>query len=254
MARSIKSTRMLHPVISAEVQDSVPSKAVCDQLIQCYLRTFEGVFRVLHIPSFLRDCESYWVNPSAAKPSVLTKMLLVCAIGVPFFASPDQPRLRASCTKWIQAAESWLSAPHEKSRLNMAGLQIHILLLLARQVCSVDGDLTWISAGSLLRSAMHLGLHRDPHYFQKISRFNTEMRRRLWATVMEMTVQTSLDMGMPPLISPDEYDTQPPSNINDSELECLDDLDATPFSARPDHGYPTCWTRYNGLHALVAFL
>ncbi|PVH98296.1 hypothetical protein DM02DRAFT_596304 [Periconia macrospinosa] len=234
MARTIKATRMFYPTITTELQASVPSKIVCDQLVQCYLRTLEGVIRVLHIPSFLREYETYWKNTESAKPSVLIKILLVCAIGVAFFTGPEQPRLHASSTKWIQAAESWLSAPHQKSRLNMAGLQIHILLLLARQLCSVDGDLIWISAGSLLRTAMHIGLHRDPQHFQNISKFHVEMRRRLWATVMEMTVQSSLDMGMPPMISTDEFDTQAPSNINDSELDAPEE---TPFLSKSSHEF-----------------
>lgn len=230
MARTIKASRMLHLSVSQEVQDSIPPKETCDQLVQAYLRTFEAVFRVLHVPSFMKEYGSYWSNVASAKPSVLLKILLVCAIGVPFYTGSDQPHLRVSCTKWIQAAESWLSAPHEKSRLNMAGLQIQILLLLARQVCSVDGDLIWVPAGTLLRSAMHLGLHRDPGHFSKISVFHAEMRRRLWATVMEITVQSSLDMGMPPMVTSQDFDTLPPSNVNDDDIS---DADSTPLEPKP---------------------
>jgi hypothetical protein len=218
MARVIKTARTSHSTISPHVLSSIPTREVCDRLVQYYLRTFEGVFRVLHVPSFLEEYEAYWLNTATTKPSVLIKILLVCAIGAPFFTGPEQPRLRTNCVKWIQAAESWLSAPHEKSRLNMAGLQVHILLILARQTCSVDGDLIWIPAGALLRSAMHLGLHRDPANFPKISVFHAEMRRRLWATVLEITAQSSLDMGMPPLISCQDFDTLPPSNVNDEDI------------------------------------
>lgn len=218
MARTIKSNRIVRWSLPPEVQASLPAKHVCDQLIQCYLRTFEGVFRVLHIPTFLKECDEYWKNPSTTKPSVLMKMLLACAIGVSFYLGEGQARLRGSCTKWIQAAEQWLSAPHEKSRLNLTGIQIHILLLFARQIRSVDGDLVWISAGSLLRTAMHVGLHRDPSHFPKITPFDAEMRRRLWATVLELTVQTSLDMGMPPMLSIQDFDTRPPANINDENI------------------------------------
>ncbi|KAF2875534.1 hypothetical protein BDV95DRAFT_562105 [Massariosphaeria phaeospora] len=218
VGRALKAARMLQMPLDPELVSSVPQKDTCDQLVQCYFRTFEGVFRVLHIPTFQKEYDQYWENPEAAKPSVLMKILMVCAIGVPFYTGERQSRLRAASVKWIQATGSWLSSPHEKSRLNMAGIQIHTLLLLARQVCSVDGDLIWIPAGALLRSAMHLGLHRDPRHFPRISTFGVEMRRRLWATVLEITVQASLDMGMPPMISPDDYDTLPPSNINDEDI------------------------------------
>ena len=54
---------------------------------------------------------------------------------------------------------------------------------------------------------MHLGLHRDPSHFGKIGVFHGELRRRLGVTVLEITVQSSLDMGMPPLITANDYDT-----------------------------------------------
>lgn len=65
---------------------------------------------------------------------------------------------------------------------------------------------------------MHLGLHRDPSHFGKISAFHGEMRRRLWATILEITAQSSLDMGMPPMISANDYDTEPPTNVNDEDF------------------------------------
>lgn len=89
----------------------------------------------------MEEYQIFWTDLGAAVPSTLLKVLLVCAIGVVFYDGPEQPRLRADCAKWLQAAESWISAPHAKSRFNMAGTQINILILLAREVCAVDGDL-----------------------------------------------------------------------------------------------------------------
>ncbi|KAF2009156.1 hypothetical protein BU24DRAFT_380475, partial [Aaosphaeria arxii CBS 175.79] len=220
LARLIKGARLavVQPSVS-DLPSTLPPKDVCDKLVKGYLRTFESIFRVLHIPTFLEEYEKFWEDRSAAKPSVLMKVILVCAIGVPFYTGEDKGRLRAACTKWIQAAEGWLNGPHGKSRLNLTGVQIHILLLQARQMCCVDGDLIWISAGALLRSAMHLGLHREPTQFPKISAFHVEMRRRLWATILELTVQMSLDIGMPPTLSEDDYDTLPPSNLNDDQMD-----------------------------------
>lgn len=237
MARIIKTSRMLQPTISADIQKIIPPKEMCDALVEGYLRTFEGIYRVLHIPSFRTEYEGYWNGTVPAKPSVVLKILLVCAIGVPFYTGENQPRLRTSSAKWIQAAADWQCAPHAKSRLNMAGLQTQILTILARQVCNVDGDHIWIPAGSLLRTAMHLGLHRDPSHFGKISIYHSEMRRRLWATVLEITAQTSLDMGMPPMISANDYDTAPPANIDDEHIAEGRD---TPIEEQPLNVYTDC--------------
>src|SRR5690242_9712878 len=236
MARVLKTARMLLPTIAPEALSSLPCKVTCDALVAGYLRTFEGIFRVLHVPSFLREYDGYWLGEAQSRPSVQLKIMLVCAIGVPFYTGIDQPQLRVACAKWIQAAENWLAAPHAKSRLNMAGLQIQILVVLAKQVCNVEGDHIWILTGSLLRTAMYLGLHRDPSYFGKINTFHAEMRRRLWATVLELTAQSSMDTGMPPMISVQNYDTKPPSNVNDDDLseEYESPLNNEPLSACTD--------------------
>jgi hypothetical protein len=52
-----------------------------------------------------------------------------------------------------------------------------------------------------------------------MSVLHAELRRRLWATIVEMNVQFSLDSGMQPLFSTDDFDTLPPANIDDSEID-----------------------------------
>lgn len=119
---------------------------------------------------------------------------------------------------WIYAAHSWLSAPFHKARLNIDLLQVHCLLLLVRQTNSAGPELVWITAGSPLRTATHMGLHRDPTNYPEMPVFYAEIRRRLWATILEMTVQSSLDCGMPPMISRNDFDTLAPRNMKDDEI------------------------------------
>lgn len=120
--------------------------------------------------------------------------------------------------QWIYTAQAWLSGPLEKDRLNINGLQIHCLTILARQAFAIGGDLIWMSMGSLIHRAMQMGLHRDPKHLQTMSVLQSEIRRRLWATIIEMALQASLDSAMPPRISFDDFDTMPPSNVNDDEV------------------------------------
>ena len=76
-----------------------------------------------------------------------------------------------------------------------------------------------MSAGSLIHRAMQMGIHRDPKHLPAMTILQAEMRRRLWATIIELALQSSLDSSMPPRISLDEFDTEPPANINDEDLE-----------------------------------
>ncbi|RYP42685.1 hypothetical protein DL767_000054 [Monosporascus sp. MG133] len=89
--------------------------------------------------------------------------------------------------QWVFAAQTWLSGPLEKDRLNIAGQQIYCLTILARQIFSVDGDLVWLSKGSLVNEAMQMGLYRDPECLPAVPVLQAELRRRLWATIVDRT-------------------------------------------------------------------
>lgn len=171
------------------------------------------------MPSFQKEYVQYWNDPQTMNMGFVVKMLLVMAIGSCFYEDHGTPNtLHTLVRQWIHAAQLWLSAPFEKGRLNLSGLQVQCLLLQARQANAIGPDLVWIPAGGLLRTAFSMGLHRDPKHFPRMSVFQSEMRRRLWATILEMNVQYSLDSGMPTLISFHDFDCEAPSNINDADI------------------------------------
>ncbi|KAF7863219.1 hypothetical protein EAF04_007301 [Stromatinia cepivora] len=219
LGRKAKECQSAESSIPGGYRDFVPEKEISDRLVNAYFRTFESVYRILHIPTFEEEYALYWKDPAAASMAFVMKLLLVMAIGTCFYEDPIlSSSLHPKAQHWIAVAQAWVSAPSEKHRLNIVGLQIHCLLIIARQVNSVGGDLTWISAGSVYHLAMCLGLHRDPAHFPKMGPFHAEMRRRLWSTVLELSLQSSQDLGMSPLINTQDYDTELPANIDDSEI------------------------------------
>ncbi|EXJ77022.1 hypothetical protein A1O3_10179 [Capronia epimyces CBS 606.96] len=118
-----------------------------------------------------------------------------------------------------QDQSAWLSGPLEKDRLDVSGLQVSCLVIPARQIFSIGGDLVWVLMGSVIRLTMQMGLHRDPKHLPTMSLLQAELRRRLWATVLEMAIQSALDSAMAPIISLDHFDTEAPSNCNDDEID-----------------------------------
>jgi hypothetical protein len=65
---------------------------------------------------------------------------------------------------------------------------------------------------------MLLSYYRDPQIFQGMSPLHAAMRRRLWVSIMEISVQEAVASAMPPLVSLDDFDTEPALNINDDEI------------------------------------
>ncbi|KAL8382293.1 hypothetical protein RB595_006198 [Gaeumannomyces hyphopodioides] len=217
LARLIKSRRIreLDELGKAEM----PSREVCDQLVAAYMRTFETIYRILHIPTFYLDYYKYWEDPAGRSEAFVSQLKLVLAIGACFH--DDTFEMRSLSARWIQEAHTWLLSPLTalKSRLVLSTVQTMCLLHLARQTTGPGADLVWISAGEVVRMAIYMGLHRDPDHLSKMPRLRAELRRRLWATIMEIALQASVDVGGPAAISLSDFDTRPPSNLEDADLE-----------------------------------
>lgn len=220
LARSIKKARPSRGFPVRERTLVPPSREVADAMVELYFQFFESAHRILHVPTFWAEYQSYWDSPATIPAGLRIKILLVIAIG--FGVSNRQvvdDAFSDMVHQWIYTAQNWLSGPLEKDRVNITGIQVHCLAILARQIFCVGGDLVWMSMGSLVHRAMQIGLHRDPKYLPVCSLLQAEVRRRLWATILDMMVQTSLDSAMPPRISFDEFDTEAPANINDHEID-----------------------------------
>ncbi|KAH0494420.1 hypothetical protein TgHK011_001040 [Trichoderma gracile] len=243
LGRKIKKNR-LKPLSSTNLGAQIPERELADVLVENYLRTFEGVFRVVHIPTFRAEYERFWDRNHRSSESFAILLQLVMALGAALY--DDVFSLRPMATQWIFEAQMWLMMPPEKKRMNFEGIQIQCLLLLAKSTCNVGGDMVWMMAGNLVRNAMFVGLHRDPQYLGDLTVYRAEMRRRLWATVLELNLQFSFEGGGSPLLSAAHYDTLPPANLNDDEL--TDEKD----SARTSVKSPKVPTQTSVLRALVA--
>ncbi|KAL4738619.1 hypothetical protein BDV11DRAFT_131445 [Aspergillus similis] len=220
LRKSIKSHRAValdDPV--PDLRTTIPAQPVCDELVQCYLRTFEPIYRVLHIPSFWESYRIFWTEPQSSPMSFLMKLVLILAIGTVFYrdsTSGFDNRFTQLKQKWVYAAQWWLTGPSEETTASLDGLQVFCLLLTARKVCRL-GTSSVLSTNSLIDMAMRLGLHIDPANFPNLSAFESEMRVRLWATVREIALQSALESGLPCRYTPG-FDPRPPFNLDDRDI------------------------------------
>lgn len=225
LARTIKAQRW--PELGFKFGVNIPPREITDNLVNAYFRTSESMFRIIHVPSFKKDYENFWLSPDSVELSFLIQLQLVMAIGSTihdeFFS------MRKSATQWVYEAQCWLISPNPKSRLTLSGLQVMLLLSIAQSAVAVGPDMVWMPVGQLMRTAIFMGLHRDPKKLPKMTQLRSEMRRRLWNTILEIALQTSIDSGGPPLISLQDFDTCAPANCDDDELTD----DDVPITANP---------------------
>lgn len=216
LARAIKSQRA--PSWPCPPTPELPAKELADNLVNRYLQTIETVYRIVHVPTFKGQYEALWDSPEHKRDRhFLVQLKIILALGAVTY--DDGFSLRNQAIRWIYEAQTFLSEPIFKSRLRIQILQTRILLLLAEELVDISGDSIWISAGSLIRTAITMGLHRDPSHLPKMEEpLAIEMRRRLWNTILEVGLQASMAKGCPPLISDHDFDTQTPLNLEDEDL------------------------------------
>lgn len=215
LSRRLQEERKI-PWIHGEYGKWMPSKDTADLLIDAYLRTLEGVYRILHIPTFKRDYALLWQDSQQPQDAFLVQFQLCMALGV--CLSDDTSSLRPQALQWVKEAEAWIWLS-EKNQLSICGIQNMCLFALARNIMlDFHGNSAWILSGVLVRSAISIGLHRDPTKLPAMSATQAEIRRRLWATVLELVLDSCLDAGRPPLISLDDFDCALPMNLDDTQL------------------------------------
>ena len=221
LARDVKNQRPHPRWLHSRIRETLPGATVVEELINLYFATYESCYRILHYHSFYADYRHYLGQSDDSNSSFfLILVLIISAAGILHDDADVRLDIAAKVPVWIDLCQGWLSAPLEKDRLTLRGIQISCLLLLVRQVNRIGSDLVWISTGSLLRMAMQMGLHQDPSSLaEDMDRSQAEMRRRLWYTILEMNIQTALDAGMSPMIAESDWTTQSPSVLSDTDLQ-----------------------------------
>ena len=77
----------------------------------------------------------------------------------------------------------------------------------------------WMIMGVTARLAMRMGYHRDSRHLPAISLFEGEMRRRVWMLVETFDLLLSSQSGIPAIIHEDDFDTEPPGNLFDTDFD-----------------------------------
>lgn len=209
-----------------KLREYLPPKPYCDRLVSIYCEYFERTFRILHIPTFLRRYEEIWTNEQAdiyTSSSIIPELTAVMTMAYymddsQHFGDDRNHRtyLKGTAVDLIQA---WLDELGRKQRTEISTLQVEVLLLLSRSLRGIQPEQLWSATGALVRSAMVMGLNVDPAIVAGITPYMSEMRRRLWATILEVDLQASMFCGMPLVIPEVNQNSVVPSNLNDADFE-----------------------------------
>ncbi|KAF7155447.1 hypothetical protein CNMCM5623_007518 [Aspergillus felis] len=214
-----------------DILASMPERSEVDRLVSCYFNSFDMSPAVLHKVEFLKEYEGFWRCPSETSIIWLGLLFTIMCLAAQFqrfkFDSGLQPMgcikrdpqmmvedFRANIVQCLILGKYHKGGPYVVETL--------ILYFTCEHFLSKDAEIgIWLLLGIIVQLAMHMGFHRNPKHFQDqgMSPFTGEMRRRVWATIMELDLGISAQMGLPRLIKPWQVDTEEPHNYLDTDFD-----------------------------------
>ncbi|RYC91575.1 hypothetical protein BFJ63_vAg5586 [Fusarium oxysporum f. sp. narcissi] len=207
------------------------SRPVVDRLVSRYFNSFEMSPAVLHSVQFLKEYEDFWDDPSAVSPLWLGLLFTIMCLATQFekfrldpgVQSPAALSMERDLQKMADTYRLRIGQCLVLGNYTKGGpyvLETLMLYIAAEVFSSTDAEIDiWILTGNTVQIALHMGYHRDPKHFKGMSSFAAEMRRRVWATLVEMDLVLSAQMGLPRMIKQWQTDTQEPSNLQDSDFD-----------------------------------
>jgi hypothetical protein len=224
------------PGLIAEMLKVIPVEAFWITFWTQYCGLWETLNRVLHIPTFRREVNALFVQIGRStqprpenlalgpnvRESLVPQMLAIMALSVRLAKHklPDEEWLsEEQVIKHVGLVQTWVDGLKGKERLTLDALQTQTLLLLVHQNLLCHPSTLWKESGDLVRSAMIIGLHHDPEDCEDLSIFVKEQRRKLWRTIVELDIQSSLAASMPTAIRSSDFVSRSLRNVDDLYLK-----------------------------------
>ncbi|PVI02594.1 fungal-specific transcription factor domain protein [Periconia macrospinosa] len=183
---------------------SVPPRPVVDRLVSRYFNVLDIAPGVVHSTQFLRELQ----QASLAPPDPLQSQSWTSLL------APENPVdvYRAKTVQCLLLGNYTMGGPYT--------LETLILYFLVECFNLKDMEIgIWVLSGTIMRVAVHMGYHRDAKHFLNISPFAGEMRRRVWATLVQLDFSISTQLGVPTLIKESQTDTEEPRNLYDADFD-----------------------------------
>ncbi|KAK6865452.1 bikaverin cluster-transcription factor [Apiospora arundinis] len=199
-----------------------PSLAQAVALFRVFTERVAPMVRIFHIPTLSRD---YW-DALASLDSISkdTEAVLFTVYYTAVISLTPQSCMEVLGVPREQALTHFRFAVEQSlARANLLNTQSMTLLQAA--TCFVlalrnedDSRTPWSLASLIYHTAQTMGLQRDGTHFG-LKPFETEMRRRLWWHICLLDNRSSEYHGFEPFVNDLAFDTKPPLNINDSDIE-----------------------------------
>ncbi|KAI0836653.1 fungal-specific transcription factor domain protein [Hypoxylon sp. FL0890] len=262
ISRDGPGPRLLYEPVQATRADilaSIPPRSVVDRLVSRYFNAHGVASVVLHSGKFLREYESFWQDPDVTPLAWIGLLFSIMCLATQCQQMTEEP---ANPDTLVRAHVFRERTVHclilgEFTRGGAHVLETMINYCASEVFMCKDADTgVWLLLGMLVQLALSLGYHRDPQNFLNISPFTGEMRRRMWAAIMQIDLRIASQMGLPRLLKSQQCDTLEPRNLFDSDFDeaTLDLPPSRPETEVTPILYNLAKNRIDGIGGLISDL
>lgn len=205
----------------------LPTKLEAEALLQRYTEAVSPLAHVLHLPSFKRLFDRFWMNIEIGNPNQnsCTALILAVCMAAAASVSPFQAKSQFGITKedlflrLQKATERALLRANWAKTSNIRTLQalaIYLIPLCRAQISRA----TSVVVGALVRLAQCIGIHRLSHSSAtSLTPLQRHVRSLLWYQICFLDFKTAEAQGPHPSIRADDFDIALPLNVDDDVFE-----------------------------------
>ncbi|PTB79080.1 hypothetical protein M440DRAFT_1460740 [Trichoderma longibrachiatum ATCC 18648] len=206
-----------------QLRSALPSRSLCDLLLNYYLEHINWIFQITHEPSFRHKYEEFWdAAPDRELDLIFAALvftiLSVSALYVPLgavevFGCPRES-IRHLAHVWHRASHQALLAGDYEARPCVVQLQTFSITQFYWYATNGIDTLN-SRLGQAVRNAQALGLDKDVTPSRTLEE---EMRHRIWWDLVDSDTFQSICLNRPPLIRLETPGVPLPLNCNDNDI------------------------------------
>ncbi|ENH74497.1 hypothetical protein FOC1_g10009915 [Fusarium oxysporum f. sp. cubense race 1] len=206
----------------ADLLASIPARSVVDRMVVRYFNTKGVVPSILHSGRFLQEYDKFWQDPPAMPCiwiGLLFSAMCVATLCQHSIDDPTDPEIQGRVRVFReQTLHSLILGQYTRGGEYV--LETLINYLICESFMSQEDETgLWLVQGIIVQLALSQGYHRDPHNFPSITPFSGEMRRRVWAVIVQLDLRLSSQMALPCVLKSQQYDTTEPRNLLDTDFD-----------------------------------
>lgn len=172
-----------------DLLELLPSRVEIDRYIASWFNLRDPCRVILHAPTVQHQCKAFWSEPNAVQPAWFALLLAISSLGAETSGqtlNDSNVQSQAHLLRRLTEHALLLAEVTKPQPFLIEALFLHVVSLLYHH--HDVSSLTWQLIGLTLRLCHQAGYHRDPSHNAKISRFDCEMRRRVWMVVCELEI------------------------------------------------------------------